>query len=163
MGTTPPNVYTVSHVAVQIAGVSDSLDTLLFSSVTPPSWSIDAPKHIFHGDSNMPYPIIGSVQKPTYGTMTLTQGWDQNHVMATWKALMESAQALSAKWKQVTVTWYDSDGQTPIAGWTTEQAILVAYSHAASDASSNGILTVSATLDSVTPWQQTDGKSQITA
>lgn len=159
----PPIIYTGAHVKVDIQDMSDPMDTLLFKSVQPPDWRIDAPRDVFHGDQNQPYPVIASVQHPQYGQMTLVQGWDKNHVMATWRALMESQKPLSEKWKSVTVTWYDSDGTTAFNGWHTDHAILVDYKHAGSDASSNAQLTVNITLEAVEAWQQTDGNAQIQA
>ena len=40
-GDTPPEVYTVSHVAVTIDGVTDGeMNKLLFNSAKPPDWQI---------------------------------------------------------------------------------------------------------------------------
>jgi hypothetical protein len=156
--TAPPPVYTVSNIAVTIAGITDSaggMNALLFSSCTPPAWSIDAPKHIFHGQAG-PESIISSIQKPTYGTMTLTQGWDQNYCLAKWKALIEDpSQAIDQKKKDVKVDFLQSDGTTILFSWHTTAGLLTGYTHAASDASSNAVLTVTATIDADT-WEQLD-------
>ena len=79
------------------------MNNLLFSSCTPPNWSIDVPKHVFHGNNGAPEPIIAGVQKPTYGTMTLTQGWDPNHVLASWMNKI-SDPSVSIDDKKATVT-----------------------------------------------------------
>src|ERR1700727_896810 len=90
MGTTLPPVQTVTHITVNISAggspiAQDSdMAHLLFSSCAPPHWSIEAPKHIFHGNDGKPETIISSVQNPNYGTMTLTQRWDPNSVLVKW-------------------------------------------------------------------------------
>ena len=110
-----------------IAGITDSassMGALLFSSCTPPSWSIDAPKHIFHGDKG-PESIISAIQNPSYGTMTLTQGWDQGMCLAKWKALIEDpSQAIDQKKKDVKVDFLESDGQTILFSWHTSAGLL---------------------------------------
>ena len=90
MGANLPPVQTVTHISVDIqsgggaiASESD-MAQLLFSSCSPPHWSIEAPKHIFHGDQGKPETIISAVQNPNYGTMTLTQGWDPGMVLVKW-------------------------------------------------------------------------------
>jgi len=161
-GSTPPPVYTVGFVTVAIDGLAtaDQMNTLLFSSASPPAWSIDAPKHIFHGNGGVPEPIIGTIQKPQYGTMTLTQGWDSGFILAKWKALIEDPNTpIDQKKKHVTVTWMQSDGKTQLFGWDAPAALLVGYTHSASDASSNGVLTVTATIDADS-WQQLDNSGQ---
>jgi hypothetical protein len=156
--STPPPVYTVSNVKVTIAGITDSagsMGALLFSSCSPPNWSIDAPKHIFHGDKG-PESIISTIQKPTYGTMTLTQGWDAGYCLAKWKAIIEDPQqTIDQKKKDVKVDFLQSDGQTILFSWHTTAGLLTGYTHAASDASSNAVLTVTATIDADT-WEQLD-------
>jgi T4-like virus tail tube protein gp19 len=162
--TTPPPVYTVSNIRVQIQDIASPGDmgTLLFSSCSPPDWSIDAPKHIFHGNTG-PESIISTIQNPTYGTMTLTQGWDQGNILAKWKAIIEDpSQTIDQKKKDVKVDFLQSDGQTILFSWHTATGLLTGYTHAASDASSNAVLTVSATIDGDT-WEQLDsGGSPIT-
>jgi hypothetical protein len=155
---TPPPVYTVSNVKVTISDITDSaggMGALLFNSCSPPDWSIDAPKHIFHGNTG-PESIISSIQKPTYGTMTLSQGWDQNYCLAKWKALIEDpSQPIDQKKKDVKVDFLESDGQTILFSWHTPAGLLTGYTHAASDASSNAALTVTVTIDGDT-WEQLD-------
>ena len=156
--TAPPPVYTVSNVKVTIAGITDQasgMGALLFSSCSAPDWSIDAPKHIFHGDQG-PESIISTIQKPTYGTMTLTQGWDQGFCLAKWKALIEDpSQTIDQKKKDVKVDFLQSDGTTILFSWHASAGLLTGYSTAASDPSSNGVLTVSATIDADS-WEQLD-------
>jgi hypothetical protein len=150
MGTTP--VQTVSHILVDITpSVADSgsMDKLLFSGCTPPDWSVEAPKHVFHGNKGTPESIIASIQKPTYGTMTLTQGWDPGNVLALWKNQIEKPDVpITDKKKQVTVQFCDSKGAT-LFQWMTDGAcgILTGFSHSGSDASSNGVLSITATID----------------
>jgi hypothetical protein len=155
---TPPAVVTVSHITVNITGTgvgnsagSANMETLLFSSCSPPNWSIEAPKHIFHGKDGTPQSIIGSVQNPTYGTMTLTQGWDPNHVLASWmNYIAKPENKIEDKKATITVTFMDSTGQTALFQWIGTGALLTGFTHAASDASSNGVLTISATIDADT-------------
>jgi hypothetical protein len=158
MSTSTPPVYTVANIKVTIAGITDSaggMNNLLFSSCSPPDWSVDAPKHIFHGDQG-PESIISSVQKPSYGTMTLSQGWDQGFCLAKWKALIEDpSQKIDQKKKDVKVDFLDSDGQTILFSWHATAGILTGYTHAASDASSHAVLTVTATIDADT-WEHLD-------
>jgi phage tail-like protein len=157
MADTPP-VYTVTNVAVKITGITDAaggMGALLFSSCKAPEWSIDAPKHLFHGDTG-PESIISTIQKPTYGTMTLSQGWDKDFCLAKWKATIEDPKkTIDDKKKEVKVDFLESDGTTILFSWHAEKALLTSYSHAASDAGSNAVLTVSATIDADT-WEQLD-------
>ena len=159
MTPTPPPVQTVSHILVNIDSVAtpDQMSQLLFNSCTPPDWSVEAPKHIFHGNSGQPESIISAVQNPTYGTMTLTQGWDPGNVLAIWKNLIEQPGDISTKKKQVTVQFCDSTG-TPLFQWMTDGAcgLLTGFSHTGSDASSNGVLTITATIDADN-WKLTMG------
>jgi hypothetical protein len=160
---TPPDIYTVSHVAVSIDGLTDGgMNNLLFSSASPPAWSIEAPKHVFHGDQGSIESIISAVQNPRYGTMTLTQGWDEGMVLAKWKAMIEDqATAIADKKKHVKVDFLKPDGSI-LFSWDAQAALLTSYSHSASDAASNAILTVTATIDADV-WAQLDsGGSPIT-
>jgi T4-like virus tail tube protein gp19 len=153
MGAAPPPVQTVTHISVNIDCQSvqnvdpNAMNNLLFSGCTPPSWSIDAPKHVFHGNTGTPETIISSVQKPTYGTMTLTQGWDPGNVLAHWmNQISDPTVDMSAKKGTVTVQFMDSKG-TGLFQWVGTGAILTGFSHSPSDASSNGVLTITATID----------------
>lgn len=161
-GTQLPPVQTVTHISVKIDcpsvnGVTgaDAMANLLFSSCTPPNWSIEAPKHVFHANSGAVETIISSVQKPTYGTMTLTQGWDPQHVLATWmNKISDPGTPMDQKKAQVTVVFMDSTGQG-LFQWFGDGAILTSFSHSGSDASSNGVLTINATIDADS-WQLQD-------
>lgn len=157
MGTTLPAVQTVTHISVAIAitGGSTVADAsqmakLLFSSCSPPDWSIETPKHIFHGDKGQPESIISSVQNPTYGSMTLTQGWDPDNVLVKWMNLIsDPSKPIDQKKAQVTVIFMDNSG-TALFQWLGQGALLTSLSHSPSDASSNGVLTITATLDADT-------------
>jgi tail tube protein gp19 len=158
MGASPPPIQTVTHISVAFDGsavsgvTADAMATLLFSSCSPPDFSIDAPKHTFHGDKGAPEQIIAGVQNPTYGTMTLTQGWDPNHVLASWmNVIADPSKAITDKKVNVTVIFMDSTG-TALFQWVGTGALLTGFSHSASDASSNGVLTINATIDADT-WQ----------
>jgi hypothetical protein len=156
MGANLPPVQTVTHISVDIqsgggaiASASD-MAQLLFSSCSPPHWSIEAPKHIFHGDQGKPETIISSVQNPNYGTMTLTQGWDPNAVLVKWmNKISDPTVAIDQKKANVTVVFMDNSG-TALFQWVGTGAILTSLSHSASEASSNGVLTITATLDADT-------------
>jgi hypothetical protein len=156
MGANLPPVQTVTHISVDIqsgggaiASASD-MAQLLFSSCSPPHWSIEAPKHIFHGDQGKPETIISSVQNPNYGTMTLTQGWDPNAVLVKWmNKISDPSVAIDQKKANVTVVFMDNSG-TALFQWVGTGAILTSLSHSASEASSNGVLTITATLDADT-------------
>jgi tail tube protein gp19 len=156
MGANLPPVQTVTHISVDIqsgggaiASASD-MAQLLFSSCSPPHWSIEAPKHIFHGDQGKPETIISSVQNPSYGTMTLTQGWDPNAVLVKWmNKISDPTVAIDQKKANVTVVFMDNSG-TALFQWVGTGAILTSLSHSASEASSNGVLTITATLDADT-------------
>jgi T4-like virus tail tube protein gp19 len=155
-GDTPPEVYTVSHVAVTIDGVTDvEMNKLLFNSAKPPDWQIEAPKHTFHGDKGAIQSIISAVQNPSYTTMTLTQGWDENAVLAKWRATVtDPSKAITDKKKHVKVDFLKSDGSI-LFSWDAQQALLTGYSHSGSDAGSNAVLTVTATIDA-DEWQHLD-------
>jgi hypothetical protein len=156
MGANLPPVQTVTHISVDIqsgggaiASASD-MAQLLFSSCSPPHWSIEAPKHIFHGDQGKPETIISSVQNPNYGTMTLTQGWDPNAVLVKWmNKISDPTVAIDQKKANVTVVFMDNSG-TALFQWVGTGALLTSLSHSASEASSNGVLTITATLDADT-------------
>lgn len=151
MGATPPPVQTVSHITVSIDGIADpsQMDQLLFSACTPPTWNVEAPKHTFHGNDGVPENIISSVQKPTYGTMTLTQGWDPGTVLAKWKNTIEQPGDIATKKKAVTVVFLDSN-KTPLFQWHADAALLTGLSMSGSQADSNGVLTITATIDADT-------------
>jgi hypothetical protein len=89
--------------------------------------------------------------------MTLTQGWDQGYCLAKWRAVIEDTNTpIDQKKKDVKVDFMESDGQTILFSWHTSAGLLTGYTHAASDASSNAVLTVTATIDADT-WEQLDG------
>jgi len=153
MGANLPPVQTVTHISVSISPGSGQLAdpgkmaNLLFSSCSPPDWSIEAPKHVFHGDQGQPETIISSVQKPAYGTMTLTQGWDPDNILAKWmNQISDSTVAIDQKKAAVDVVFMDNTGQA-LFHWVGEGALLTSFSHSPSDASSNGVLTITATID----------------
>src|SRR5947209_18930487 len=133
MGANLPPVQTVTHISVDIqsgggpiASASD-MAQLLFSACSPPDWSIEAPKHVFHGDSGQPETIISSVQKPAYGTMTLTQGWDPDHVLAKWmNQISDSTVAIDQKKAAVDVAFMDNTG-TALFHWVAEGAVLTSF------------------------------------
>jgi hypothetical protein len=156
MGTTLPPVQTVTHITVNISAggspiAQDSdMANLLFSSCAPPHWSIEAPKHIFHGNEGKPETIISSVQNPQYGTMTLTQGWDPNSVLVKWmNKISDPTVTIDQKKADVTVVFMDNSGKA-LFQWVGTGAILTGLSHSPSEASSNGVLTITATLDADT-------------
>jgi T4-like virus tail tube protein gp19 len=157
MGTTPPVIQTVTHISVSISisgganvAAPDGMSQLLFSSCSPPDWSIEAPKHIFHGNDGKPESIISSVQNPSYGTMTLTQGWDPGNVLVKWMNLISDAtKPIDQKKAEVIVIFMDNGGQ-PLFQWLGHGSLLTSLSHSPSDASSNGVLTITATLDADT-------------
>jgi hypothetical protein len=153
MGTTLPVVQTVTHITVNIESNGSKIadDTamaqLLFSSCAPPQWSIEASKHIFHGDKGQPETIISSVQNPSYGTMTLTQGWDPGNVLVKWmNTISDPSKPIDQKKADVTVVFMDNSGQA-LFQWIGNGALLTSLSHSPSEASSNGVLTITATLD----------------
>jgi hypothetical protein len=152
MGADLPPVQTVTHITVDIQSSSpiasqDDMAKLLFSSCSPPDWSIEAPKHIFHGDKGQPETIISSVQNPAYGTMTLTQGWDPGNVLVKWmNNISDASKPITDKKANVTVVFMDNTGE-PLFQWVGTGALLTSLSHSPSDASSNGVLTITATLD----------------
>jgi hypothetical protein len=158
MGATPPAIQTVTHISVAMDGTAvsgvtaDQMAQLLFSSCSPPDFSIDAPKHTFHGDKGAPEQIIAGVQNPSYGTMTLTQGWDPGHVLASWmNVIADPSKAITDKKVNITVIFMLSTGE-PLFQWVGTGALLTGFSHSASDASSNGVLTINATIDA-DKWQ----------
>jgi phage tail-like protein len=156
MGATPATVVqTVTHVSVAITGPSSvsgvsgsgAMNPLLFNSCDAPDWKIDAPKFTYHGNSGTPESVITSVQNPTYGAMTLKGGWDPGNTLAKWmNQISDPAQDYSAKIAQVTVQFMDSKG-TVLFQWLGTGAIMTSFSHSGSDASSNGVLTVTATIE----------------
>jgi hypothetical protein len=153
-----PEVYTVSNIKVTIAGVTDQagdMNALLFRSCTPPAWSCDAPKHVFHGDQG-PESIVSDVLFAQYSPMQLEQGWDADFCMAKWKATVEdTSKAITDKKKDVKVDFLKSDGQTIIFSYHTEAGIITSYQTSPSEAGSNAVLTVNVTIDA-DKWEQLD-------
>jgi hypothetical protein len=145
---TPPEVYTVSHVAVSIDGITDGgMNNLLFSSASAPSWSIEATKHVYHGDQGSIESIISAVQNPKYTTMHLTQGLDNGNVLAKWKAQIEDqSTAIADKKKHVKVDFLKPDGSI-LFSWDAQAALLTAYESSPSDAGSHAPLTVKVSID----------------
>jgi hypothetical protein len=160
--TTPPKVPTGINVKVTIAGVTDSagsMGALLFNSCTQPDWSITAPKHIFHGDKG-PESIIASIQQPTFGTMTLTQGHDEGMCMRKWAALItDPSQTIDQKKKDVKVDFLDSDAQTILFSWHATAGLLTSLSGGASNPSDNSPLIDTATIDADS-WEYLDSGGQ---
>jgi len=156
MGANLPPVQTVTHITVNISGsggqiAQDSnMSNLLFSACKPPDWSIEAPKHLFHSNDGKVETIISSVQNPKYGTMTLTQGWDPDTVLVKWmNKISDPTVTIDQKKADVTVVFMDNSGK-PLFQWVGTGAILTNLSHSGSEASSNGVLTITATLDADT-------------
>ena len=115
------------------------MSNLLFSSCSPPDWSIDAPKHIFHGNSGAPETIISAVQNPDYGTMTLTQGWDPQNVLAHWmNQISDPSKAITDKKANGDGCIHGFDWTAALFQWVGTGALLTGFSHSPSDASSNG-------------------------
>jgi hypothetical protein len=130
------------------------MDQLLFTSCTPPNWSIDAPVFTYHGNKGAPQAVIPGVINPTWGTMQLTGGWDPAQTIAAWMTLVsDTSKTLADKTCQVTVQFLQSDG-TMLFQWVGTNGLLTGFSHSASDASSNGVLTVNATI-TAEKWELT--------
>jgi hypothetical protein len=162
MGATPPAVITVTHVTVSITGTSitgvdpSAMTNLLFTSCKPPDWSIDAPQFVYHGNKGAPQTVIPAVMQAKYGTMSLTQGWDPNHVLASWmNKISDPTVAITDKKATVTAVFNDSTNQ-PLFQWVGTGALLTSFSHSASDANSNGVLMINATI-SADSWQLQGG------
>jgi hypothetical protein len=163
----PPEVYTVSNVMVTITGVTDQgtasgdFGALLFNSCTPPDWSIEAPKHVFHGQKG-PETLIASVQKPSFGTVTLSGGWDPNMALAKWMGIIsDPTQDITKKKLPVKIDFLDSKGEPPpLFTWQTDSGILTSFSHSGSDAGSHAVLTVTATIDA-DDWSFADGSGNV--
>jgi phage tail-like protein len=161
MGADTPEVFTVTHVAVEITPdvTQEGMNKLLFNRCTPPSWSCEAPKHDFHGEKGAIESIISSVQNAKHGTVELTQGWDEGMALAKWKALiMDESKTIDEKKKDIKISFLNSKGDALFV-WHAEKALLTSYNHAGSDASSNGILTVTATIDA-DKWEHCDAQGQ---
>jgi hypothetical protein len=156
MGTQLPPVQTVTHITVNISAggspiAQDSdMSNLLFSSCAPPHWQIEATKHQFHANDGKIETIISSVQNPSWGTMTLTQGWDPNTVLVKWmNKISDPTVPIDQKKADITVVFMDNTGQ-PLFQWVGTGGLLTGFSHSPSEASSNGVLTITATLDADT-------------
>jgi hypothetical protein len=146
-----PAVYTVAHINVKITGVTDSapsMSPLLFKSCTPPHWSVEAPKNVFHGDQGQPVTIISSVQKSTWGPMTLTQGWDTGFVLAKWKATIDDqTKAITDKQKEVLVDFLQSNGTDKLYSFHTTTGIMTGFQPGGSDPSSHTPLVLTVTIE----------------
>jgi hypothetical protein len=157
----PVPVQTVTHISVQLtgavsAGGSDQMNQLLFTACSPPDWSIDAPVFTYHGNDGAPTTAIPGVMKPTYGTMTLSGGWDQAGTLASWMTLIsDTSKTIDQKTCTVTVQFLDNTG-AQVLQWVGNNALMTSFSHSASDASSNGVLMVNVSITAA-EWVLTSG------
>ena len=151
MGGSPGNAVqlpTVTHVAVTATGgvAISATDQLYFTQCTPPDWSMDLPSQFFHGNSGAVQQVFGTVTKPTYGTASLSGGWDPQNLLAGWmNKISDQTQDMSAKVADITIQFMDSKG-TALFQWHTSQGIMTSYSHSGSDASSNAFLMVNISI-----------------
>ena len=128
------------------------MKNLLFSSCTPPDWSIEAPKHIFHGNSGAPETIISSVQNPELRDDDADSGMGSP---ARPRELDEPdlrpVKAITDKKANVTVVFMDSTGQA-LFQWVGTGALLTGFSHVRRTPPRTRVLTVTATIDADS-WQ----------
>ncbi len=156
-----PVVYTVAHINVTIQTIAEqgAMNPLLFKSCTPPTWSVQAPKEMFHGSQGAIQPIITAVQNPTWTPMTLTQGWDTTFIFAQWAYLMADPKStIAQKQKKVQVDFCDNTGTT-LYSWQTATGLLVSLSTGGSDPSSHSPLINTATIDA-NSWDMLNAQGQ---
>jgi hypothetical protein len=157
-----PAVYTVAHIAVTITDVTtlaQGMSPLLFKSCTPPSWSVQAPKESFHSDKGAVQQLITAVQNPTWGQMTLTQGWDTGFVFAKWMATVQDpASSIDKKQKDVKVDFLPADFATtnkPLYSWHTTTGLLVSLQTGGSDPTSHAPLITTVSIEA-NEWELFD-------
>ncbi len=163
MANGDPQVYTNCYVAVEISGLdgvggSSDMPKLLFNSFTPPSWSTESPKHKFYGDSGKTEVLQGGARNENWSPAQLGRGVDTSHVLFNWVQEIRQKGPTGAK-KDIKITVQAPAGEDPICVWSGTGAVITQFSHGASNASSNEILTESVTVDAET-WDMLDGSGQ---
>ena len=159
-GNGDPQVYTNCYIAVQIqdlqgVGGADDMPSLLFNSFTPPTWSTETPKHKFYGKAGMTEILHGGARNENWSPAQLGRGVDTGHVLFNWVQEIRQKGPTSAK-KDITITVQAPSGEDPICVWSGTGAVITQFSHGASNASSNEILTESVTIDAEA-WDMKDG------
>lgn len=155
-----PQVYTNCYIAVEIkdldgVGGDTDMPKLLFNSFTPPAWSTDTPKHKFYGGGGKTETLHGGARNENWSPAQLGRGVDTGHVLFNWVQEIRQKGPTDAK-KDMTITIQEPGGQSSICVWSATGAVITQYSHGASNASSNEVLTESITVDAET-WDMLDG------
>jgi phage tail-like protein len=155
-----PIVYTNCYISVEIKEVTEGeMGKLLFNSFTPPTWSTDAQKHKFYGNQATTQVLHGGARVETWGPAHLGRGVDTEHLLYKWVQEIRKKGPSSAK-KEITIKVEapdESGNPTGICTWAATGAIITQFSQAASNASSNEIMTEDVTIEAET-WDMKDGE-----
>lgn len=158
-----PQIYTNCYIALEITGQtgvggSSDMPKLLCNSFTPPAWSTDTPKHKFYGDSGKTEILQGGARNENWSPAQVGRAVDTTHALFNWVQEIRQKGPTGAK-KDVKITIQEPGGQTNIEVWSGTGAVITQYSQAASNASSNEIMTENITIDAE-KWDLLDGSGQ---
>jgi phage tail-like protein len=153
----------VSVVISGLTGVTGDSDMpkLLFNSFTPPSWSTETPKHKFYGGNSNIEIVHGGARNENWSPAQLGRGVDVNHTLFQWVQQIREKGPNGAK-TDVSITVQAEAGTPPICVWHGTGAVITGFSHGASNASSNEVLTESVTIDAE-HWDLMTGGGQAVA
>ncbi len=154
-----PEVFTNCYITLEISEITQGeMGQMLFSSFTPPSWSTEASKHKYYGGKGTTEVLHGGARVENWGPAELGRGVETQHLLYKWvEQIKEKGPAAAKKDVKITVEAPGAEGSpTPICQWNGIGAIITNFSHAASNASSNEIMTESVTLDAE-KWELLDG------
>jgi phage tail-like protein len=151
-----PAVYTNCYVECVIPAVAESgqMAQLLFNSFTPPHWSTETPKHKFYGDQGKIEILHGGARNELWSPAQLGRGVDTDHILFNWVQEIRQKGPTNAK-KDIQIKVQAPDG-TSLLVWSATGAVITQFSHAASNAATNEILTESVTIDAEA-WDMLDG------
>lgn len=161
--TQTPPVYTNCYVSVEIKGLAgvtgdSDMPKLLFTSFTPPSWSTEVPKHKAYGGQSNILVVHGGTRNENWSPAQLGRGVDVNHTLFQWVQLIRQKGPNQGK-LEISVTVQADPGTPAICVWHGTGAVISGFSHGASNAASNEILTESVTIDCET-WDMMQGTGQ---
>jgi phage tail-like protein len=149
-----PQVYTNCYIEVDLGDGGGQMSTLLFNTFTPPAWSTETPKHKFYGDQGKTEILHGGARNENWTAAQLGRGVDTNYVLFNWVQQIRQQGAANAK-KDIKITVQEPGG-TGICVWSGTGAVITQYSHGASNAATNEILTESVSIDAE-QWDMLDG------
>jgi phage tail-like protein len=155
-----PIVYTNCYISVEINEVTEGeMGKLLFTDFTPPTWSTETHKHKFYGNQATTQVLHGGARVENWGPAHLGRGVDPEHILYKWVQEIRKKGPAGAK-KDVTIKVEapDESGEpTGICTWVGTGAVITEFSQAASNASTNEIMTEEVAIEAEM-WDMKDGE-----